>query len=184
MVALPAAFRTGSAALVRAVARHLFASLLAIAGGSVVAHAAGTYYVDNTNGNCSNGGPGTQSNPYCSISAAITAHNGAGTTILVMPGVYREAVTIPASGASGSPFVIQASGGTVVIDGADDFANPAQWAPVSGTEYVAASVNWTPLQVFSDGQRLTVSTAASGTLTAGTFEYLAGSGLHVSALGW
>src|SRR5215813_6020848 len=62
---------------------------------------AATYYVDNTNPACGASGPGTQTAPYCAISAAAAQHPGAGNTILVVAGTYREQVSIPASGASG-----------------------------------------------------------------------------------
>ena len=59
--------------------------------------------------------------------AALNRVGGPGTTILVKPGTYREQVTVPVSGASGSPLVIKALG-TVIIDGADSFEQPALWA--------------------------------------------------------
>ncbi len=183
MIAHPPALarlRRGDAPFTRSLTRVAATAALALACVAGNAAATGTFYVDNASGSCSDAGPGTLANPYCSIAAAILAHNGPGTTILVRPGVYPEMVTIPASGAPGSPFVIQANGGTVVIEGSDDFGNPSLWAPVAGTEYVAASVIWTPLQVFADGQRLTASTNAPGTLPVGTFNYIAGSGLHVN----
>src|ERR1044071_8481987 len=71
------------------------------------ARAAGVFYVSNTGTSCSDTGPGTQAQPYCTISAALAAHHDAGTTINVLPGVYREQVTVPGSGASGSPVVLQ-----------------------------------------------------------------------------
>jgi hypothetical protein len=90
---------------VRAVAPSI--ALVAMLGSA--AHAQ-TYYVDAQSGTCNNTGAGTQTQPYCTINAAITAHKGAGITIIVMPGTYREQVTVNASGASGSPFVLKASG--------------------------------------------------------------------------
>lgn len=73
-----------------------------------------TYYVDNGNPAASDAGPGTSAFPYRTISAAVTQRGGAGTTILVLPGTYREQVTVSASGASGSPFVIEAQGAVTV----------------------------------------------------------------------
>src|SRR5438094_1430398 len=86
------------------------------------AFAATTVYVDNTNPACSDTGPGTEAQPYCTISAAIAANKGAGVTVFVKPGIYRESVSFPASGAAGNPFVLQSLGGLVVVDGADDFS--------------------------------------------------------------
>ncbi len=144
---------------------------------------AAVYYVDASSPSCSNSGPGTPSSPYCTISAAIAAHRGAGITILVSPGVYREVVTIPASGAAGNPFVIQATGAGVVLDGADDFTAPSKWVPSSGNVWRAASVNWSPLQVFADGRRLVKSSASPSSLPANSFRYVSGSGLYVNAGG-
>jgi hypothetical protein len=48
---------------------------------------------------------------------------------LVMPGHYREQVTLPASGASGNPIVLKAEGAPVVVDGTDDFSSAALWMP-------------------------------------------------------
>src|SRR6185436_16909480 len=97
-------------------------------------------------------GPGTQASPYCTISAAASQHPGPGNTILVVAGTYREQVSVPASGASGSPFVVQAGGPSVVVDGADDFSSAALWELVTGDVWLA-DVTWAPKQVFADGAR-------------------------------
>src|SRR4029079_6902892 len=77
------------------------------------------YYVDQASASCSPTGPGTEAQPYCTITSALNAHNGPGITIRVKPGTYREQVTVLASGASGSPFVIETVGTGVIVDGAD-----------------------------------------------------------------
>jgi parallel beta-helix repeat protein len=145
-----------------------------------------TYYVDNSTAACSNSGPGTTTRPYCTISAALAAHHVAGTTIVVMPGIYREQVTVPASGSPSSPIVLQGQGSPgspVVVDGADDFADPALWIPFSGNVWRAASVTWSPAQVFADSARLASSTAAPASLPANSFAWVAGQGLYVNAGG-
>lgn len=129
----------------------LGAMLLVLAA---TAASAQTFYVDPSVATCSATAAGTEADPYCSITQAMAAHKGAGVTIIVKPGTYREQVSVGASGASGSPFVFQASGPGVVIDGSDDFRNPALWTLVGGSRYKAASVNWTPVQVFVNGARL------------------------------
>src|SRR5262245_55301660 len=144
---------------------------------------AATYYVDNTNPACAAAGPGTLASPYCTISAAATQHPGAGNTIQVMAGTYREQVSIPASGAAGTPFVIQASTPSVTVDGADDFSSAGQWTVASGDVWLAASVTWAPKQVFADGARLAASTTAPASMPARTFQYVAGTGLYVNAGG-
>ena len=154
-------------------------ALLAVPASS----SAATYYVDNGSASCSPSGPGTEAQPYCTISAAVAAHNGPGVTILVKPGTYREQVTVPGSGVSGNPFVIQALGSPVLVDGSDDFSSPGLWTLLSGNVYRAASVTWSPLQVFKDGARLTVSTAAPASLPSNSFEWVSGQGLYVNVGG-
>src|SRR5438552_9581315 len=144
------------------------------------------YYVNGSSSSCSDAGPGTQIAPYCTITAALTAHHDPGTTLYVMPGVYHEQITLPASGVSGSPLVLQGLGSPsnpVVIDGADDFSDPARWTQYSGDVWLAASVSWSPLQVFADNQRLTPSSAPPGSLPPRSFEYVSGAGLYVNAGG-
>jgi pectin methylesterase-like acyl-CoA thioesterase len=121
------------------------------------ARAAGTYYVDGSNPSCSNTGPGTQGTPYCTISAAVAAQAGPGTTIKIAPGTYREQVTIPTSGTAGSPLVIEGTGTfgqQVVIDGSVAYNSEAQWTLYQGTTWRASGVTWKPLMVLLDGQRL------------------------------
>ena len=154
---------------------------------------AATYYVDNQSAGCSNAGAGTEAQPYCTIGAAVAAHAGAGNTIIVKPGIYREQVSIPASGASGSPFVIQAQGPGVVIDGADDFSGAGLWAQpgpqtvetdhglaANDDPWLATNVTWAPRQVFVGGRRLMPSTASPELLPPGTFTWVAGDGLYVN----
>ncbi len=144
---------------------------------------ADTYFVDNASASCSDAGPGTPTSPYCTISAAVAAHFGPGTTILVEPGSYREQVQIPGSGDPGNPFVIQADGPGVVVDGADDFSDPALWVPYSGNVYLAASVTWSPVQMFVDGAVLGPSVAAPGSVPPDSFVYVSGQGLYVNVGG-
>ena len=145
--------------------------------------AAQVYYVDQASPSCSSTGPGTEAQPYCTISAALAAHSGPGITIYVKPGTYREQVTVPASGASGNPFVIQAFGGSVIVEGTDDFSSVAQWAVFSGNVYLAAAVTWSPVQVFMDGVRLTPSAVPPASLPSGSFTWVSGQGLYVNAGG-
>src|SRR5437667_10964781 len=167
-------------------ARRRWAIALACVSALVAvrpSHAAGTYYVDASSPSCSKSGPGTATQPYCSITSATNAHKGAGITIIVRPGVYPEQVTVPASGSSASPFVLQAQGGTVVVDGADHFGAASQWVLYSGDVWLAASVNWSPLQVFADGARLAASGASPASLPAGTFRWVSKQGLYVNVGG-
>ena len=162
--------------------RRILIPIVLLGLASEVASAAGTYYVDRSNPACSNTGAGTAAQPYCTISAAAAARGGPGVTIRVAPGVYPEQVTITASGLSESPFDLIATG-NVVLDGADDFSDPARWTQVSGNVWLAAGVTWSPRQVFADGVRLAASTAAPASLPPNTFRWVAGAGLYVNAGG-
>ena len=137
-------------------------------------------YVDNANPACSDIGPGSEWTPYCRIAAAVAAHGCPGATIYVRPGVYREQVTVGVSGSREFPLLVQALGGSVVVDGADDFSTPAKWSAEVGTVFRAASVTWSPKQVLVDGSRLTPSTAAVESLAVGAFRHVEGSGLFVN----
>jgi parallel beta-helix repeat protein len=140
-----------------------------------------TFYVDSGNASCSSSGPGTQSAPYCAISDAVGDHSGPGITIIVMPGTYSEAVDVTSSGAAGAPFVIQAQGPGVVLDGADDYSDPSQWAPYSGSVFLQDSVTYQPSQVFVDGARLRDTTGTSpGLIPPGSFAWVSGHGIYVN----
>ncbi len=144
---------------------------------------AATFYVDNQNPAASDGGAGTLAQPYRTISAAVTQRGGPGTTIEVLPGVYREQVSVSASGAAGNPFVIRASGPGAVIEGAESFATAAQWTLLSGNVWLAAGVTWAPQQVIVGAQRLLPSIEAPAALPAGSFTYVAGTGLYANVGG-
>lgn len=157
--------------------RVAFALAWAVPG---VAVGAGTFYVDGSTGSCSNTGPGTEALPYCTISAAIAARNGPGTTLIVKPGVYREQVTVPSSGNSFSPFVIQGSGGVVEVVGSDDLSGPSNFTLYAGSVYLAAGVTWVPTQVFVDGVRLMASAEAPNDLPSNTFRHVLSEGLYIN----
>lgn len=144
---------------------------------------AATYYVDASSPNASTNGPGTEIQPYSTISSALAARGAAGTTLLVKPGVYRETVTPAVSGTPAQPLVLRATGPGAIIDGADDFTNPARWTNTSGNIWRATTVNWSPKQVFANGVRLTVSTASTSALPTNSFRYVAGQGLYVNVGG-
>src|SRR5690349_7605968 len=149
----------------------------------VWAWAPSTWYVDNTSGKCSDTGPGTQAKPYCSITAALAAHRDSGVTIVVHGGPYRERVSIGSNGSASGPIVIRTDGSPVVIDGSDDFSQPGLWASYFGDVWVAASVDWAPVQVFADGVRLLPATGRPKDLGTGQWMWVAGAGLYVNAGG-
>jgi parallel beta-helix repeat protein len=76
-----------------------------------------TLYVDQANPTCSNSGPGSATQPFCTIGkAASTAV--AGQTVIVKAGNYPENVTVANSGTSAAPIVFTtAAGESVTVSG-------------------------------------------------------------------
>lgn len=158
----------------------LSSAVLLLSLSAMLARAAAVYHVDRAHPNASPSGPGTGLAPYSTISAALNAHPEPGAWILVQPGVYRERVSVPASGTPQFPIVIRAEG-AVVVDGADDFASGALWTHLSGDVWLAPSVTWSPVQVFADDARLQVSSQPSAhQVEPGRFRWFAGQGLAVN----
>jgi phosphatidylglycerophosphate synthase len=183
VVARPESARNARSAALRAGPLVALAGLLVGAGVDRPAFAAGTYYVDGANPSCSDGGPGSPATPYCTIGAALTAQAGPNTTIHIAPGLYREPITIPGSGAAGSPLVLQGDGtyaNPVLIDGSESFNVPALWTPVTGTTWLAASVNWNALMVLVDGVRLVPWAGSPDSIPSGGFRLVSGTGLYVN----
>ena len=147
---------------------------------TITIYAAGSYYVDGSDPNCSDSGPGTEVAPYCTISRAATAQSGPGTLILVKPSSYREQINVPASGTENEPFIFRALGSPVTVDGADDFSLPSLWTLFAGDVWLGSGVTWSPKQVFVDGTRLTTSSASPSSLPSNTFRYVSGEGLYVN----
>lgn len=139
-------------------------------------------YVDNQSASCSPTGPGTELAPYCTITDAMKSWKGAGVTILVKPGVYREQVTVNAlaAGTAAAPFVLRAQGPGVILEGSDDFGATTLWVPSLGTSFLASSVSWNPKQVFVDGVRLALTTLAADVMPANSFRWVTGEGLYVN----
>jgi PKD repeat protein len=161
----------------------LAACLAAIAIGCPRSQAdAATYFVDRSSASCTNAGAGTETQPYCTITAALNAHGIAGNTIMVKPGIYHEQVSV-FSGVAGNPLVLQATGPGVVVDGSDDYTNTAQWTLLSGNVWRASTVTWDPRQVFLDGARTDSSALAPASLPSRTFRWVSGSGLYINAGG-
>jgi parallel beta-helix repeat protein len=81
-------------------------------GGVVTFTTRTTYYVNNTVA-CSDSGPGTSAQPFCTIGrgAALAA---AGDTVRVVAGSYAETVVPSRSGTAGNPITYSAAPGVVV----------------------------------------------------------------------
>src|SRR6266540_3656931 len=81
------------------------------------AAAAAVLYVDRNNPSCSDTGPGTSTQPFCTIKPAASQAT-AGQTVQVASGTYPELVTVSNSGAPGSPIVFSAApGASVTVSG-------------------------------------------------------------------
>jgi len=126
-----------------------------------------TYYVDNcvSVGNDRNNGTST-STPWLTINKVNTSKFNPGDSILFESTcTWREQLTVPSSGSSGSPITFGAygTGAAPIISGANLFTS---WTLSSGSVYYT-SYSTAPNQVFEDGGRLTQSTVGTASLTAG-----------------
>jgi hypothetical protein len=88
-------------------------------------------YVDQVHGSDSN--PGTQQKPFQTLNKGITtaenqSSDGTGTKVTVLPGTYRESISV--GGSSTAPVTIQAqTAGTAIVSGADVWTG---WTKYSG----------------------------------------------------
>jgi hypothetical protein len=125
-----------------------------------------TYYVDNTNPNCSETGPGDVSQPYCTIGKG-TSHLLPGGTVYVGNGTYPERVTVPVSGNATAQVTVAA------LPGAN---------PVVGTATQANGI-YLPNRSYVTVSGLTVSgTSGDGVYTTGC-DHITLSGIHVTGSG-
>jgi parallel beta-helix repeat protein len=119
-VAAPAALALSMASLTAAVAHADTAGI--------------TYYVNNGSGSdCSDSGPGTEAQPFCSVTRAAAVATTPGDTVLIAPGgTYNGNVEITASGTAADPITFEAEqtptaptaqnltiDGGLLLDGAD-----------------------------------------------------------------
>ncbi|MEU1687114.1 PKD domain-containing protein [Micromonospora sp. NPDC005707] len=102
-------------------------SLLALAAPAQAADGT-TLYVRPTVTTCSDAGPGTYDQPFCTIGAAASVVS-AGQTVEISGGVYREHVTLTRSGTPDAPIVFRGGpsysqliggAGGITIDGQHD----------------------------------------------------------------
>jgi parallel beta-helix repeat protein len=111
-------------------------SLAAFMSGSSQGATVSTLYVDRSNANCSDTGPGTAAQPFCTIRAGAAVVT-AGQTVQVASGTYPENVAVSRSGTASAPIVFTAApGATVTLTGqADGFSVSGQsWVTVNGFE--------------------------------------------------
>jgi parallel beta-helix repeat protein len=136
------------------------------------ATAATAWFVDGASAACTDTvAGGTQSTPFCTITAAAKKALTPGDSVSVAPATYREQVTVAASGTAATPITFSATAPGVIVLGTQDVGDPATWT-ATGTSawsrpFAPPSV---PRQVFVDGSRLATATSASST-TTGSFFY-------------
>lgn len=100
---------------------------------------AATYHVDQNSTAASDANAGTKDKPLKTISAGV-AKVSAGDTVLVHPGVYRETVTLKASGAEGKPITIEAAQeGAVTVRGSVPVKD---WRPSEANKNIYVHEGW------------------------------------------
>src|SRR6266542_2857881 len=138
------------------------------------AAAAAVLYVDRNNPSCSDTGPGTSTQPFCTIKPAASQAT-AGQTVQVASGTYPELVTVSNSGAPGSPIVFSAApgaGGTV--------SGQANGFKLAGKSYVTIQ-GFTVANTSSYG--FYVSSSSSNVIVSGnTVSNIASNGIYVTTL--
>jgi parallel beta-helix repeat protein len=95
---------------------------------------ASTLYVEQSNPNCSDLGLGTQTQPFCTISAGASKAVS-GQTVQVASGTYAEAPSVARSGTSGAPIVLTtAPQASVTITGGPNGikVSSRSWVTISG----------------------------------------------------
>ena len=125
-----------------------------------------TLYVDNTNPNCTDGGAGTQSQPYCTINAAATLAT-AGQTVQVGNGTYTQEVHPKNSGTAAAPInYVAAPGAKPSIVGGT--------GPTSGGFYLLG-VSWITIQGFTvthtNGDGIAIKNSSNVTVRGNTVSF-------------
>jgi parallel beta-helix repeat protein len=87
-------------------------------------------YVDRGNAACSDSGPGSAAQPFCTIrTAALVAESGQ--TVQVASGTYNDAVSVAGSGTSGAPIAFTSAPGTTVT-----LTGPTSGFSVAGKSWI------------------------------------------------
>jgi parallel beta-helix repeat protein len=127
-------------------------SLVGMIPTSVLA-AGTTYYVDKTNGLCSDTGPGTSAQPFCTISKGASVARS-GDTVRVLAGTYAETVSISTwSGTLGNPITFSAESGVIVT---------GSGSPTTGSAFRIFGLNYITIDGFTVN-----STAETGIYVSG-----------------
>lgn len=156
--------------------RDLVTFLIVIGASRLPVSEAATWYVDGARA-CSNSGPGSEVSPLCTIGAGAQ-RAVAGDTVRVAPALYREQVTLAASGTAAFPIVFEATGPGAVVMGSVDVTDPAAWSQTSTTVW-SRPLAPPPRQIWVDGVRLKTATGISTTTSGSYFYDAAASRLYV-----
>jgi parallel beta-helix repeat protein len=139
----------------------LFVAAAAVGPVSSASADTSTLYVGGAN--CSDSGPGTQAQPFCTISEAASVAV-AGQTVLVSSGTYDEDVKPANSGTPGSPITFQAApGATVTVAGGwNGFTISSRtWITISGFTITGTTSSgiylWNSNNVVVNGNTVTYS---------------------------
>jgi parallel beta-helix repeat protein len=152
-----------------------FTVFLALAAGAVLwpgtpARAATTLYVDGSNPNCSDTGPGSITQPFCKLSVAAVKAT-AGSVVQVAAGTYAEQVSIANTGTADAQIVFTAAPGTtpVVTGNGNGFSmSDKSWITINGF-FVNGTANY-GISVFG-GSHVTISNnrvTSAGTPVSGS----------------
>jgi len=149
--------------------RILIVCLLAVLAATAFATQSGKIYYVATNGSDTN--PGTQAEPWLTISHAAKVAR-AGATVYVMGGVYNEIVNFPHSGTAAAPIVFQSyPGQTAVIDGTG--------LTVAGTEGLITIVGARSYIVVSGFELRNLSTKSADAVPCGVWITGHGTGIKI-----
>jgi len=117
----------------------LASAILAVLPGVPPAWGASAYHVDGKARGCSNSGPGSKSQPFCTIGQGAAVARP-GETVIVHGATYREMVTVPRSGTSRSPITFKARGRATVMGRKHGFLlSGRRWITIRGFDVTATS---------------------------------------------
>ena len=105
----------------------------------------------NVDDNALPGGDGSATAPFQTVQDAVN-HAGPGTQVLVADGIYRDAVTFPASGTPGNWIQVKAAGNAAILDSADRLSG-AIWTLYSGSHVWFTRISGPVAYLARDGKR-------------------------------
>ncbi|MEO8107001.1 MAG: PKD domain-containing protein [Actinomycetes bacterium] len=150
-------------ALLRAGGTVFVGATLAAGAMTLPAAADGsTWYTDGNDPACSDAGPGTTSQPFCSLKQGANSAISAGDTLVIRAATYREQLTVGGSGTAAAPITIMGEPGSVVL-GTTNLSDAGGWSPATATAWTRAyAPSSAPTQVFVGEQRLPAAASLAG----------------------